>query len=164
MVEDLNSTLWFLNHGANPNRACYLDLTPLSVAIRYSSIQTIELMFRMGGDINKGQLIHHAVQRDDNTIEVLDLLFKKGALIDAVMYADHLPSWNMWFFTGLGTVLHEAASHGKLEVISYLLQKGASTAILDSNGRTAFECAVQYNQQEAANLLQSRIPKPTSLL
>jgi hypothetical protein len=33
VVDDWDITNWFLDHGANPNTACRLDLTPMSFAV-----------------------------------------------------------------------------------------------------------------------------------
>ena len=58
-------TLWLLDHGADPNKQCSIDLTPLSYAVEQASPPTVKLLLDRGGDVHKGQLLHHAVDRID---------------------------------------------------------------------------------------------------
>ena len=155
VVEDWEITNWFLNHGANPNAGCRLDLTPMSFAVQKASLQTINLLFDRGGDAERGQLIHHAIERDENVIEVLNLLLQKGASLNARMYENHQPSWNLQYYKGLGTALHRATGLGKTDIACYLIQNGADPSLQDSKGRTALDCARHYNHPEIVELLQS---------
>ncbi|KZF20702.1 ankyrin repeat protein [Xylona heveae TC161] len=156
IVEDWELTNWFLDHGADPNAACRLDLTPMSFAIQTAPLRTIHLLFDRGGDIGKGQLIHHAVERNDGyAVEVIQLLLQKGAVLNARMYENHPPSWNLQFFKGLGTALHRAAELGKSDVVSFLLQQGADISVRDSKGRTALDCARRYNRTNVVMILES---------
>ncbi len=155
VLEDWEVTNWFLDHGADPNAGCRMDLTPMSFAVRKASLPTINLLFDRGGDVERGQLIHHAIERDENIIEVLDLLLQKGASVNAKMYENHQPSWNLQFFKGLGTALHGATDLGKTDIARYLLQKGADPSLQDSKGRTVLDCARHYNRPEIVALLQS---------
>ncbi|RLM00455.1 hypothetical protein CFD26_106099 [Aspergillus turcosus] len=155
VVQDWDITNWFLDHGANPNAACRLDLTPMSFAVQRAPLQTIRLLFDRGGDIARGQLVHHAIERDNNVIEVLQLLLQKDVSLNARMYENHPPSWNLQWFKGLGTALHRAAELGKVDVVCYLIQEGADPSIRDSKGRTAVDCARRYNHSEIVKILQS---------
>ncbi len=75
IVDDWELTNWFLDRGADPNAGCYLDYTPMSCAVKNAPMKTVKLLFERGGDIKKGQLIHHAVERrSQDVIEMLDLL------------------------------------------------------------------------------------------
>lgn len=65
---DWDMTTWLLDHGADPNARCYIDYTPLSYAVTYADLPTIDLLLRRGGDINKGQLVHNAIYRESNTL------------------------------------------------------------------------------------------------
>lgn len=154
VVEDRELTSWFLDRGADPNASCVLDLTPLSFAIRKASLETIVLLFERGGDVEKGQLAHHAVERESDELEVLKLLDRRGASLDQPKYSNHQYSWNLQYFMGLGTPLHRAAQLGKAEVVSYLLDKGADPSIRDSKGRTALECAKLSKKDDVIVLLE----------
>ncbi|RDL36627.1 uncharacterized protein BP5553_05979 [Venustampulla echinocandica] len=155
VAEDWEVIKWLLDHGANPNAACRLDLTPMSFAVQNASLQTISLLFGRAGDIKSGQLIHHAIERDENVIEVLNQLLQKGARVNAVMNENHQPSWNLQYFKGIGTALHRAAELGKADVAGYLVQNGAAHSLQDSKRRTALDYARRYNHPEIIELLQS---------
>jgi len=85
-VHDINSTHWFLSQEADPDAGCYLDLTPLSVAVRSADVSVISLLLGHGS-IDKGQLVHHAVERSENAVEILQMLISKGASINEFQYS-----------------------------------------------------------------------------
>lgn len=63
-------TAWLLDHGADPNRQCVIDLTPLSLAVESSSISVIQLLLSRGGNARKGQALHHVIERDSDNIAI----------------------------------------------------------------------------------------------
>lgn len=154
-VDDDEMTLWLLDHGADPNKQCSIDLTPLSYAVEQASLPTVKLLLDRGGDVHKGQLLHHAVERQTDTIEVLGMLLKRGAPLNSKMYENHYSSWRLYYFMGLGTALHKAAELGKADVLRYLLDQGADVSIKDATNRSARDWAALNNHQEAVELLQS---------
>lgn len=139
-------TAWLLDHGADPNQGCAVDITPLSLAVKYASASTIQLLLQHGGNVKQGQLLFHAIDRESETIPVLKLLLQQGAPLNATMYQGHYQSWSLYYFTGLGTVLHKAAELGDVEAVSFLVMKGIDLDVKDANGRTALECAQMRNQ------------------
>jgi ankyrin repeat protein len=46
--------MWLLDRGADLNTRCYLDLTPLSFAVRYAHPSTINTLLNMGDILMKG--------------------------------------------------------------------------------------------------------------
>lgn len=129
----------------------------MSCAVKNAPMKTIKLLFERGGDIKKGQLIHHAVERGlQDVTEILDLLLQKGAQLNERKYEDHWPSWNMTFFMGLGTPLHGATRARELQVVDYLLRKGADPKVTDSMDRTALYYASQEGLTEIIKLLEKR--------
>lgn len=151
-IEDEEMTAWLLDHGADPNRRCLIDLTPLSLAVESAPISIISLLFSRGGDARKGQLLHHAMERRSDTIEVLKLLLEKGVSLDSPAYKDQ-PSWALFHFMGLGTALHKAAELGKVDVVNFLLSEGANKGVKDANGRTPIDCARMLNQWTVIEVL-----------
>lgn len=115
----------------------------------------IHLIISRGGDVQKGQLLHHAIECQSDTIEVLRLLLEKGAPINSTMYENHYPSWALFHFMGLGTALHKASELGKADVVQYLIGEGANQSIKDANGRTAMDCAQMSNQWEVIEALKN---------
>ncbi|KAJ6084466.1 Ankyrin repeat protein [Penicillium sp. IBT 16267x] len=152
-IADEEMTAWLLDHEADPNRQCVIDLTPLSLAVESAPISVIHLILSRGGDVRKGQLLHHAIERQSDIIEVLKLLIEKGAPINATAYEDH-PSWALFQFMGLGTPLHRASELGKVDVVRYLISKGADQNIKDAKGRIPLECAQMSNHLEVIEALE----------
>lgn len=146
--------LWLIDHGADVNKQTYIDLTPMSYAVAEATPDLVRKMLELGGDVHKGELLHHAIDRSSgDAIEVLELLLDKGACINALMYEKHENSLRMFPFMGLGTPLHTAAEAGKLDVVRFLIEKGADTEIKDSKGRTARECAERMGHPDVMNVL-----------
>ncbi|KAJ5399233.1 hypothetical protein N7465_009722, partial [Penicillium sp. CMV-2018d] len=146
-LDDLEMTTWLLDHGADPNRRCNIDCTPLSYAVEHAALPIVSLLLNRGGDVTKGQVLHHAVARDSDAMEVLKLLIAQGAPINGIMYQNHQPSWDMYFFMG-ETPLHKAVFFRKIDVIHYLLREGADLNVKDVRGRTAIQCAGEDIRRE----------------
>jgi ankyrin repeat protein len=77
---------WFLDHGADLNaRSRDWDLTPTSSAMYMASLETIDYLFTRGANARCGQLLHHAVLRDQpNTLDVVRRVVEQGAPINEV--------------------------------------------------------------------------------
>ncbi|KAG2414805.1 hypothetical protein HFD88_005993 [Aspergillus terreus] len=138
-VDDEEMTLWLLDHGADPNKQCSIDITPLSYTVEQASLSTVKLLLDRGGDVHKGKLLHRAVERQTDTIEVLGMLLERGAPLNSKMYENHYLSWRLYYFMGLGTALHKAAELGKADVVRYLVNQGADVGIKDATNRTAMD-------------------------
>lgn len=128
-------TTWLLDCGADPNRRCHIDNTPLSYAVRSADLATVDLLLRRGGDVRMGQLIHNAIYRefDNDTLKIIEILINKGASLDSLMYEDHEYSRNMFPFM-METPLQTAVALKRDAVIRYLIHKGASVKIEDHRG------------------------------
>ncbi|KAL2825487.1 putative hspc200 [Aspergillus cavernicola] len=158
-VEDEDMTVWLLNHGADPNQQCSVDLTPLSWAVEGAPLSTIKILLNRGADVHKGEPLHHAINRKSEVIEVLSMLLEHGASLNGKMYENHPYSWRLYFFTGLGTVLHQAAEQGKVDAVKYLLDQGADTAIKNALDQTPLDLAVNNHHQDVIAVLESASQK-----
>ncbi|KAJ6016261.1 hypothetical protein N7540_010852 [Penicillium herquei] len=154
VIQDRDMISWLLGHGADPNQKCLIDLTPLSRAVHKAPISNIELLFDNGGDATQGQLLFYALNREAEVIEVLTLLLKKGAPLNATMYQNHPLSWSLYAFMGLGTVLHKTTELGMVDVIQFLIREGIDLSIKDSNGETVLDCARRLRNVEVIPLLE----------
>ncbi|KAJ5105428.1 hypothetical protein NUU61_002775 [Penicillium alfredii] len=101
-----------------------------SISRRSLAPSNTPLYLSRGGNVTQGQILHHAVNRDSDAVDVLKLLIARGTPINALLYQNHQPSWNMNFFMG-ETPLHKAVFLRKLDVIHYLLSEGVDLNILD---------------------------------
>ena len=147
-------TIWLLDHGADPNKQCSIDLTPISYAVERASLSTISLILNRGGDVHKGELLQHAIERRTDVVDVLDLLLERGAPLNSKMYEKHYFSWSLYHFMCLGTALHKAAELGKLDVVRFLISRGADTGVKDATGQTALDCAKESGHSKIVELLQ----------
>ncbi|KAI1666360.1 Ankyrin repeat protein [Pyrenophora tritici-repentis] len=120
-VDDIDFMQRFFDRGADPDVQCFLDVTPLSFAVRSAEIPVINLLLDRGS-IHKGQLFHHSVERSENVIEVLQMMIARGASINEVQYSRHLQSWGHEHFKGLGTTLHRAVELGERNMVEFLLR------------------------------------------
>lgn len=128
---------WLVDHGADPNSRCDWDFTPTSYAMRAASLKTIDYLFQQGANPLCGQLLHHAVLRDEpDALEVVRLIVEKGAPINEIQYENDPKTYWELEPLGLRTPLHQAAELGKLDIVDYLLEMGADPLKLDSKGRT----------------------------
>jgi ankyrin repeat protein len=159
---------WYLAHGADPNARGMHDETPLSNAVRDASFRTIRRMFRNGGSVEFGQLVHYAVHRKAaDRLDVMQYLLGHGANVNKVQFQDHAPSFYYYGWMGLGTALHTVADAGDLEMVLFLVDQGARVDILDGRWRTAMERAQKKKHSTVVNYLQAvseTYPKETAKL
>jgi ankyrin repeat protein len=148
-------TAWLLDHGADPNRQCDLDLTPTSCAVYQAPLQLVDYVFSRGADVCHGQLLHHAVLRDDCAVEMVRRIVEKGAPVNKTKYEDDPNSYAQRWPFGLGTPLHRAAELGNREVVEYLLSVGADPLKLDSRKCTPRYWARERRHVEVAELLNN---------
>lgn len=123
-VKNLEMVAWLLDHGADPNRQCSIDLTPLSYAVADAPTHIIQTLLKCGGDVQKGELLQHAIDRQADVVEVLTLLIQNGAPLDRTMYQNHHWSWRLFLVSGLGTPLHTAANRGNMDAVRFLFSQG----------------------------------------
>ncbi|KAJ9293833.1 hypothetical protein DTO271G3_7460 [Paecilomyces variotii] len=148
---------WFLDHGADPNAPCGRDCTPLSWAMRYASFSTLQLLFNRGGTILRGQLLHHAAERElSDRLDALKFVLEIGGLksINNLIYQDSLDDYLMNMYSGLGTPLQLAAGKGSLDLVKLLVDRGADPLIKDPTGQIALRWAIRRGHTEVAEFLR----------
>ncbi|KND86383.1 putative ankyrin repeat protein [Tolypocladium ophioglossoides CBS 100239] len=154
-VADREMALWLLSHGADLNKQTYIDLTPMSYAIQFAPPDLVEELLNRGGDVQRGELLQHALDRPADTVEVLGMLLDRGALLNATMYENHDASRRLYPFMEFGTPLHKAAAMGRADVVRYLLGWKADATVRDAKGRTAMDCADRAGYDEVVGILKS---------
>nr|POF16695.1 putative ankyrin repeat protein [Quercus suber] len=126
-VQDESLLLWLIEKGADPNAESNTAETPLSLAVLKGLLTAIYMLLAIGGNVNKGNLLHRAVDRhpSDETGKIIDLLVSKGARVDAIEFEDPGARVLRHVFSR-GTALHNACFFENYVAASALLKNGAS--------------------------------------
>jgi ankyrin repeat protein len=118
-------------HGADPNVRCYDGKTPLHAAVQSGDLEVVQKLIEYNADINARNVVgwttlHIASHLNQPNMGVIQLLLENGIDIDARAKDD-------------STALHAASAYGTIEVVRFLLERGASAEIRDNQGRTAHQ-------------------------
>ncbi|KAK4561030.1 hypothetical protein LTR86_004985 [Recurvomyces mirabilis] len=147
-----NETLvtWLLQRGADPNAGYKYD-TPLSRAALTGSIDVLNTMLSHGGDVQRGQVLHWAVERQSDCCEVVTILLRRGASPNQMEFDGVFPIWSVLQI--LGTPLHKAVALGKAEVVARMLEYGADPEKKDTAGKTARAMAIELGRDDILSLI-----------
>jgi len=87
-VDNLPFVQWLIDRGANIEARSSLDSSTLSKAIVHGSIDVVHFLLVQEEDINRGDLLHCAAQREnqDEGAMLVKELVEMGAKIDAHRY------------------------------------------------------------------------------
>lgn len=169
---DWDLTCWFLEQGARLDIIDKDDLTPLSLAVQHAPKENIELLLKHGGNVEQGWLLHQAVARESEHVQVMHLLLEKLKerghnvvdWLNTVKYSDNDDLYQFHRNFDLGTPLHDAATQGKGGLVRYLIDKGADRYIQDSLGLTAEACVQDCLQAEESDEKRGRLSDVLGLL
>lgn len=96
--------------------------------MRDGSLSAINTLLDAGADVNKGNLLHCAVERDAPgaaIANIMSLLISRGARVDAIEFEDPC-AYQLRHAFSRGTPLHKACTVGNLEAAKVLLEHGAN--------------------------------------
>ncbi|KAI7495836.1 hypothetical protein KC367_g7134 [Hortaea werneckii] len=150
-LKDKHLASWLLANGADPNAGFRYD-TPLSRAELSGSVEIVEMLLSHGGDVNRGQVLHWAVERHECTCEVSTMLLERGASPNEMEFGAVLPMWS--FLQVLGTPLHKAVALDKQDVVEKLLEYGADPGRKKTPGKTAKAMAAELGRYHMVSLMQ----------
>ncbi|KAM3417759.1 hypothetical protein BST61_g5988 [Cercospora zeina] len=126
-LSSLPLVYWLLQKGADPNAACDIDYTPLSVAVKGASIWVVQLMLQYAQHSHNGHLAFYATQRSDTSesTRIIRLLHQHHKPIDETLFQDT----KSYRFRGQflrGTPLYYACKNANLPIALTLLALGAN--------------------------------------
>ena len=142
---------WLLQNGADPNAGFAYD-TPLSRAAIAGSVRLLQLFLSFGGDVRRGQVLHWAIERQQECCEVVTMLLQQDAPSNILEFDGIFPVWTV--LQHLGTPLHKAVRLNKLDVVDQLLKYGADPDMKDTSGRTARDIATELGRAGVISLIQ----------
>jgi ankyrin repeat protein len=157
--DDEKFTRWLVDNGADVNARSTLDEPPLAVAITGGSMDVVYFLLSLGTDIKHGNLLHCAVERNNQSegAELAEILAGKGADVNAYRH-DNDVARPVRGMSKLQTPLHLACSRKNIPVARVLLRYGASPHRMSLEAGqlvppTALEIARVRNDQELLDLL-----------
>lgn len=109
------------------------------------------MLLSHGGDVKRGQVLHWAVDREQDTSEVLTMLLERGASPNQSEFDGVLPTWT--YLQVLGTPLHKAVALSRGDILAKLLEFGADPDKPDKSGKTARVMAAELGRSHIVSLL-----------
>jgi ankyrin repeat protein len=118
-------------------------------------MSTIRLFLERCSGIQRGQLLHFAINRDkEDVLEVIELLLDLGCPINSIMFQDDPRSWMEVKLGEPGTPLFTAVQKGKTDIVAYLLFRGADPVCPSIRGRTPLEAAESKGYTRIVDILR----------
>ena len=146
---------WLVSNGASVSARGNWDVTPTSVAVQLAPMSTIRLFLERCSGIQRGQLLHFAIDRaNKDVLEVIELLLNLGCPINSIMFQDDPRSWMEVKFGEPGTPLFTAVQNGNTDIVAYLLSRGGDPACPSIKGRTPLEAAESKGYTSIINILR----------
>ncbi|KAF8263992.1 hypothetical protein EI94DRAFT_1832014 [Lactarius quietus] len=140
---------WLLDHGTDPNACGYNLWAPLHYAARDMRLDAVHVLLTYNADVNS--------QTDDCRTPLYvvfsDNFFSERKVVDMVRrLLEHGADPNVPH-QDKSTPLHQASSHGWLEVARLLLSYGAKVDDKDGKDRTPYQVAASKGHDEITKLL-----------
>lgn len=141
---------YLLANGANIDHDEFEEGTVLTFSAFGGDVDWIEYLLDLGADINHPMPIggetalHHAADKD--RVEAARALVRRGGDVN-LKAKEGESQLNFGNFAG-ETPLHVAAVRSGTEFIRVLLDGGADKSIMTLDGKTAYDCAVEYDRPE----------------
>lgn len=132
-----------LAHGAEADGQNDERWTPLLLAARYGDAQRVALLIEAGANVDQREssgwsAVYFAARHPELDPEAR----KVRLLLDAGANPDFAAGDNDW------TALHAAARHGHVEAVEWLLEAGANTNRVTSDGWSALHLLVRYAEAD----------------
>ena len=177
---DVKGAEILLEHGADVNALSSQNLTPLHCVPHSEGVRILILLHENGADINafdkdKNRIVHKAASRGDSASLLIKVASDLGADLQApgaegntpahlaadsgskiILGLFHQKKIDIETVRNLAgyTPLMMAARAGRLEAMRFLIEKGASYNVFDSDSRSLIELSINWGNPEVMALLQ----------
>ena len=152
MDDNLDMVRFCLEHGADPNMHVFEDCkTSIAAAAESASPEVARELIKHGARIRGSGAIMLAAENEE--LYIVTLLLEHGADIDEVRLKDLDERMD----EHTGTPLHKAIMNRHVDLIWFLLAKGADTRKLDFLGRTPLQWARILGHAEEAAALEAHL-------
>ena len=142
---DFVATSLLLNSGADPNKKTILGGLPLTAAIRSCHQMCVRKILKHGCEIHhmdfQGVLPLHLSCYYGSDVDIVESCLGDEIFVDEKIRHYHT------------TPLMLAVQRGHLQIIEYLISRGASLSTVNSDGETPLLIAVSHDRSEAVALL-----------
>lgn len=120
------------------------EFFPLHIAANRNSLEVADLLIARGASVHRTtddrrSALHIAARKGNHRLA--RLLIDHGAVIDARDFESYTP-------------LYDAACYGRLAVVELLLANGADVTAQGDDGQTAYDCAVDRDQDDVVIYLE----------
>ena len=122
---------------------------PLDLAASRGSLQAVRVLLLYGAKIQDTEALQRAAMCGQ--LEVMDMLLNAGANVDQLLRAEMKGNYGR---TPFGTALHHAIMYKEPRSVEFLLRRGASTAILNSDGLSPLQRAEESRNQKILDLFR----------
>lgn len=138
-LENYENTNFLIQNGANVNQANAFGKTPLFYAIEFNRLDIIKLLLDNGANVN---------QKYINNNEKLALSANIGS------NTPYFITFCALEHTSKNVLMH-AAAYGNVEILKFLISKGANFNAVDDLGFNALDFALSAGKKENADYLKS---------
>jgi ankyrin repeat protein len=136
--------MWLVERGADVMKANDDGETPLHLVAGSGNLDVLNALVAKGAKVTRTKIdytpLHYCLSTHDKNVALWDRLLELGC---------GLEDKNKWGDTAL---LAAVSSHNPTAV-KYLLAKGANRDVVDANGRTPLDSAVEYKNEKIQKLL-----------
>jgi ankyrin repeat protein len=135
-----------IKHGADIHAMSESGRSPFTVAIMGGGFSVIEFLLEQGAEFIISSDIDPLFTASLNGyVEILDLCFNRKKI-----------NLNSKTYESGQTLLHISSSRGHVEVVKFLLNKGANPNLIDDNGQTPLHLSAFKGNLEAVKYLLSK--------
>lgn len=149
-IQNLTMVKFLLSKGADPNGIEFMTFIPfLASAAQKSSLDIMKALMDNGATLEGSGALYTAGEKGN--IKAAELLLQRGFDINELIYMEYWGEEN----GHVGTALHAAAEYGQIEMLRFLLKRGARTDLKNGDDQTPRELADWFGHTDVVRILDT---------